>query len=368
MKPRAVIVSHACVLDTNRSPYRTLAASTDCTLVVPAHWRHAFAPMPFPASDTPFPGDVVAVPVLGAGRPQRYLPRRWPGRLLRRVGATVVLIEEEAFSLSGLWWSWSARRHSIPYAIQIAENLDRRFPWPVRWWCRSVLAHAGLVMARSPQAARQAEQWGARGTVQVVPHGVDHVVASPRERRGTRVGFVGRLVGEKGVGDVLALAEAHPEWTVGVAGDGPLRSDVVNATPNVTWLGALPAAEMSSFYDNVDVVVVPSRSTPTWTEQFGRVIIEALANGVPVVAYDSGEIPWVASVTGALLVPEGDVAALATAVHDLFADDDAWRRAAEQGRDAVAAHFTNERAGQQLAAWVGDVSRGEVPRARRRVR
>ena len=65
-------------------------------------------------------------------------------------------------------------------------------------------------------------------------------------------------------------------------------------------------------YAQLDVLVLPSRTTPTWKEQFGRVIVEALWCGVPVVGSDSGEIPWLIGLTGGgLMFPEGDHAALA---------------------------------------------------------
>ena len=61
------------------------------------------------------------------------------------------------------------------------------------------------------------------------------------------------------------------------------------------------------WYAQFDVLVLPSHTTATWKEQFGRVIIEALWCGVPVVGSDSGEIPWLIGLTGGgLRFPEGD--------------------------------------------------------------
>jgi len=352
VKPHVVVVSHACVLDANRSPYRTLATAAAVTIVTPAAWAHAFSPEPFQSSDAPFPGRVLTFPARQVGRPQRYTLRCWPGRVLRQTQASFVIIEEEAFSLSGLWWSWAARRHALPYAIQAAENLDRRFPAPVRRWRDSVLAHASLVMARSPMAGERAKEAGARGSVQVIAHGVDEVASTNAPATNTLVGFVGRLVPEKGVADLLTLARERPDWSFAVVGDGPLRSDVEAAGDNVRWLGSLANGDMPAFYATLAALVVPSRTTPTWTEQFGRIIIEALAQGVPVVAYDSGEIPWVASVTGAVLVAEGDVEALGEAVAVVLADQEQREVLATRGREAVRSHFTNEAAGRALVAWL----------------
>jgi glycosyltransferase involved in cell wall biosynthesis len=93
---------------------------------------------------------------------------------------------------------------------------------------------------------------------------------------------------------------------------------------------------MPAAYAQMDVLALPSRTTPTWVEQFGRVLVEALWCGVPVVGTASGEIPWVIETTGGgVVVPEGDPGALAAALTALR--DDPARRAelARTGRAAV---------------------------------
>ena len=69
----------------------------------------------------------------------------------------------------------------------------------------------------------------------------------------------------------------------------------------------------------MDLLVAPSRTTLRWLEQFGRMLIEAFACGVPVVASDSGEIPFVVGDAGRI-VPENDVPAWAQAIGTLLAD------------------------------------------------
>ena len=67
---------------------------------------------------------------------------------------------------------------------------------------------------------------------------------------------------------------------------------------------------MPALYREMDVLVLPSRTTPTWAEQFGKVLCEALLCGTPVIGSSSGEIPWVVTTTGGGLVyPEGDTPA-----------------------------------------------------------
>ncbi|MEI8147980.1 MAG: glycosyltransferase, partial [Actinomycetes bacterium] len=96
---------------------------------------------------------------------------------------------------------------------------------------------------------------------------------------------------------------------------------------------------------------------PTWTEQFGRVIIESLAAGRPVVAYDSGEIPWVAELTEIALVPEGDIQSLATTLRaNAYGEEGVGR--ASRGQTAVNEHFTNSVIARRLSRWADATPKG----------
>jgi glycosyltransferase involved in cell wall biosynthesis len=98
--------------------------------------------------------------------------------------------------------------------------------------------------------------------------------------------------------------------------------------------------QMAAAYAGFDVLVLPSRTTTTWAEQFGRVLVEALSCGVPVVGSDSGEIPWVIGATGGgLIVPEGDVLALRQALLRLRESPPLRRELAARGRDRARAQF-----------------------------
>jgi glycosyltransferase involved in cell wall biosynthesis len=70
-----------------------------------------------------------------------------------------------------------------------------------------------------------------------------------------------------------------------------------------------------------DVLALPSLTRSTWKEQYGRVIGEAMACGLPVVGSDSGAIPEVIGNAG-LVVKEGDAGALASAIERLIQNRD----------------------------------------------
>jgi glycosyltransferase involved in cell wall biosynthesis len=165
------------------------------------------------------------------------------------------------------------------------------------------------------------------------------------------VGFVGRLTTSKGVGDLLEIAARRPDLTFEFVGDGELRDVVQLSGDNVVYRGVLSGFALEDFFASVSVVAVPSRTTPTWSEQFGRVIIEAQAQGTPVVAYDSGEIPWVANETSVVLVPEGDVEQFATALLTCAIGNEGRERGRE-GRTKVERRFTNAASAEQIRQFV----------------
>ena len=114
----------------------------------------------------------------------------------------------------------------------------------------------------------------------------------------------------------------------------------------VRFLPWLPSAQIVDYYHTLDVLVLPSRSRPNWKEQFGRVLVDAMACGVPVIGSTCGEIPNVIGDAG-LIFPEGDVAALRAQLQRLHDDTTLRRDLAQRGRQRVLDHFTQAQIAQQ---------------------
>lgn len=343
--PRLLVVSHPAALAVNQLVYAELVElGWQVDLIVPDRWGHEYGeivPAPLPALADHFH----PLPVVLAGRPQRHAYRCRISAVLRQLRPDVVFVEQEAFSVAALQWGMAAHRAGLPFGVQAAENLDRALPPPVRVWRKWVLGHAPFVAARSPSAASLVERWGATGQVRLVPHHVPSWPSAPRSTSETfRIGFAGRLVPEKGL-DVLvdAVRSLGVATELVVAGDGPLRSWLEGADIGGATLGLLTGldhADMGKAYASMDVLVLPSRTTERWAEQFGRVLVEALWCGVPVVGSDSGEIPWVIETTGGRVVHEGDAAELAAVLAELRDDPDQRRVLAECGREVVEQTFS----------------------------
>jgi glycosyltransferase involved in cell wall biosynthesis len=345
---RLLVVSHPAVVSVNQEVYRELRSRDwDLSVVLPKQWRHDYATAP--VAPKPLPGMEEALhplPVAFAGRAQRHLYLANVRSICRRLRPDVAFIEAEPFSLATFQWWLALRGLSVPFGVQCYENIDRALPAPVRWLRSSVLRDAAFVAARSKTAGELARVWGATGEVGLAPPAVPgwDTVPSPGPRTFT-VGYAGRLVESKGLTDLLhavRLLDAPVELLL--LGSGEMRAQLEGQPiPGsvVRVLDGFSHEQMPAGYAQIDVLVLPSHTTPTWKEQFGRVIVEALWCGVPVVGSDSGEIPWVIELTkGGLVYPEGDHESLALRLRELRDSPDRRAELASTGRESVERLFT----------------------------
>jgi glycosyltransferase involved in cell wall biosynthesis len=283
-----------------------------------------------------------------------------PSGVLRRLRPDVVFLEQEPFSIAAFQWGRAAWGLGIPFGVQAAENLDRPFPVVAQWIRRFVLPRARFVAGRSPAAARLAASWGATGDVVVAPHAVPFWSSppdGPTRHDVFTVGYAGRLVAEKGIG-VLARAvrELEPPVRLLVAGAGPLAGllvDLESAGVEVEFARGVAHDEMDAVFRRMDVLVLPSLTTATWAEQFGRVLVEAMSQGVPVIGSSSGEIPWVIETTGGgVVVPEDDPCALGEALAQLREDHFKRRELGRTGQLTVEGLFSANAAASALEDMV----------------
>lgn len=355
-KGTLVVVSHPNVVTHNQTVYARLAElGWRIGLIVPNRWRDEYSPGGF--TPQPLPGLVgrfARVRVAGPGAVQRHFYVTRPSSWLERWRPDVAFFEQEPFSVPALQWGVACERAGIPWGLQGDENVDREFPWPARVIRRWTMPRAHYFAARSPTAAHMLERWGARTAVRVVPHTIpEWSPLPPRRHEDFTIGFAGRLVPSKGIDDLVAAVRRleFPARLL-VVGDGPMREQVERADlgrATLTLRTGVRTGQMPDLYREMDLCVLPSRTTATWAEQFGRVLCEALLCGVPVVGSSSGEIPWVIETSGGGRVfPEGDVEALAATISELRHDEHARGELARRGAEGVERNFSPRRAAREL--------------------
>lgn len=259
----------------------------------------------------------------------------------------VIDIHEEPYALATaeVLLIRALRRQRAPYALYSAQNITKKYPVPFRWLERWALRKAQAVIVCNAEAGTIVQRKGYPGKPDLIPLGVD--VGRYREvesesggvgrRDEVHVGYVGRLERHKGVDVLLDAVVCRPQLRLTMIGGGTMeealrqRVHEEGLASRVTILGPVPEDRVPSELKSFDVLAVPSRTTESWVEQFGRVAIEAMAAGVPVVASDSGALPDVVG-EGGLLVPEGDPDALGEALLRVGTEPDLARELTTRGR------------------------------------
>jgi glycosyltransferase involved in cell wall biosynthesis len=230
-------------------------------------------------------------------------------RAIRNFRPDILHYEQEVFSLSAFQSALWAYILKIPFTVFCWENVEKSLPFYRRWTTKFVLHVANAVVAGNNEAAHIVRSWGYKGKIVIMPQiGVDTNLFFPRHQIRTNhvftLGYIGRLVPEKGV-DLLfdavrQLIENDISLRIIVCGSGyhesVLRSYAkqLKIDEYVSWLGPIKHDDIPDVLIQTDVVVLPSRTLPgKWKEQFGHILIEAMAMGILVVGSDSGAIPEV---------------------------------------------------------------------------
>jgi glycosyltransferase involved in cell wall biosynthesis len=240
--------------------------------------------------------------------------------------------------------------------VYVAERLA-----PARVAARMAFRRSAFVTACSQDLASRAIALGApRERTKVVPYGVDasrfqpSATARTEFRRQLNVGddvpliaAAGRLVSKKGFEYLIDAMTQVDQAVLALAGDGTLADDLrtraarAGVTARVIFLGNRSQDEVSRLFAAADVIATPSvRDESGNVDGLPNVVMEALASGTPLVTTSAGGIgSVVTSGETALVVPEKDAGALATALRQVLADPALGHRLAAAARNLVRAQF-----------------------------
>jgi len=384
---RVLIVSHAYVVGVNQGKLNAIAETgkADVGLLAPSNWKasewNRLLPLETPYSNL----YLYSAPVALTGRGGAYMYAPWDlWRVLNDFKPDIIQVEEEVFSLSTFELAIWSRLMGIPMVVFGWENLERRLPL-LRWWiCQFVLKTAKAIIPGNQDGANIMRQWGYSGLLEVMPQmGVDPDFFSPRERtvsapvdgsdggdRPFNIGFLGRLAHSKGIDLIFAalreLRQRGLNVCVTLCGSGAdeatLRQEAENqqVADSVIWRGAVRHEQAPKELGAFDVLVLPSRTTPGWKEQFGHVLIEAMAMGIPVVGSTSGEIPNVIGRSD-LVFQEEDVQGLTLILERLIQDPQWWQQTSEYGLNRVDQHYSHQRIAERLIQLWRSIQTHSIP-------
>jgi glycosyltransferase involved in cell wall biosynthesis len=363
---KILMLSKALVVGAYQKKAEELAAlpGVELTVAVPPVWREPGAVEQRLERQWTHGYQLAVLPVwLNGHHHTHFYPAL--GRLVAAVRPDVFHIDEESFNLATFLAMRAGVRCGARCCFYNWANIDRRYPPPFSFFERYAFRHAAHAIAGNQEAADIMRRHGYAGPISVLPQfGVDPEIFSPGDQgRRTKdqrsandtsplvfgrssfvVGYLGRLLPQKGVLDLVeALARLPEHVHLRLIGAGDLRPRILARADElgvgarveiVAWTGDVPGE-----LRRLDALALPSRTTRTWKEQFGRVLIEAMSCGVPVIGSSSGEIPNVVGDAG-MIVPEGDVAALARAIRRLAGAPDLWAELRRRGRARVLERYT----------------------------
>jgi glycosyltransferase involved in cell wall biosynthesis len=361
---RVLMVSKACLVGTYQTKLEEIARFEDVELavIVPPVWNDASGPVPLERSHTDG-YRLIVDPIRFNGD---FHLHHYP-KLKQRMAEfqpDIVHIDEEPYNLA-TWLIWRQARSNGAKSLFFSwQNLERRYPFPFSLMEKQVLQGVDYAIMGNLEAVQVWKNKGYTGPYKLIPQfGVNPDIFHPPAFRDSGRGFIigsanRRLVPEKGVDLLLRAAAKLPGiWRVHIVGDGPERphleqlANELRISDRVHFDRTISSAAMPAYLQQLDVLVLSSRTKQNWKEQFGRALVEAMACEVPVIGSDSGEIPHVIGSAG-LVFPEDNVGALRSHLLKLMQSVDLRRELGQRGRQRVLSLYTqNQIAAQTVAVY-----------------
>ncbi len=356
MKPlRILTIGHSHIVAMNRAMWRELAQqdpSFNITVAAPRTFKGDLRPLTI---DPEPPGSLLNVVPLDAAWTGRIHVFRYDNRQLRRLmregDFDVVHAWEEPYIYAGYQIARSLRGVGSRFVFRTAQNLVKRYPPPFNYFERQTLRRAqGWIAGGSLVFEAGVKRGFPRDRGRILTLSVDVDAFHPlgdRERHDLLrelgleppvLGFLGRLSADKGLDVLMRAMELLPKdqrWSLLLLGSGPYKDKVEAWARAQGWqhqvcVKLVKHDDAPRYVAAMDMLLAPSQTTRHWREQFGRMIVEAFASGVPVIGSDSGEIPFVIGEAGRV-VPERDPAAWARTIQELLQEPKTRKTLAQRG-------------------------------------
>lgn len=285
----------------------------------------------------------VALPSV-RGQRHAYFYRRGLRSIVRRFRPHVIDLWEEAYTAAStqvaLTRELNAR--SAGFVISPSVRTLKRQPPPFSLGERFVISRCNYVVGRTPEVVDVMRAKGFRGLSTVIGHGVDLTTLQPLDMNecraalnlppGKLIVFLGRLVTDKGIDTLIESLEHVPDARLAIVGAGPEGTALqqlaskAGVRDRVVFRDAVAADAVGQVLSAADVVAMPSR-----IERWGRVAMEALACGRPVVV-GGDYLPALVGRHGRAVPPDDPIALGAALTATLNEAPEARARQSEEGR------------------------------------
>lgn len=371
---KVLVASHSYIVELNCEKLRMLAhMGHDVTVVVPKRWNPGGVQNRIVEPEPRQEGTFRVVPIANLSQNnQGLLSFGWDiVKLLKTFKPDIIQVEQGSKSLGyaelitlnrlvgcgakNLFFTWWNLPYDLTFPLSLLEAYNLR--------------HTDGLVVGNQDGADILRGRGYHGPLRVMPQlGVDQHLFCPQAQPQLRqqlsisqddfvVGFVGRFVPEKGLFTLFKALETlvNLPWILVLLGRGPLKealqtyAQTAGIADRIRWIESVPHAAVPDYINVMDTLVLPSETTDEfktltsvgWKEQFGHVLIEAMACQVPVIGSDSGEIPHVIDDSG-LVFPEGNSDALADRLNQLMQQPELHQALAKRGYERTVKYYTNK--------------------------
>jgi glycosyltransferase involved in cell wall biosynthesis len=252
--------------------------------------------------------------------------------------------------------AWVPKNTLLVY--RTAQSYSKNYPIPFNWLEQYSMNHASAWICSGKLVERALKpRLGYTIPMKRIPLGVDTVYFHPNAAMGSKIlrsldwedhipviGYLGRFVPEKGLHLLMqALDQIQLPWRALFVGTGPMEAELKQwAKPygdRVRICTDVNHDDVPIYLNAMDMLCAPSQTARNWREQFGRMLVEAFACGVPVIGSDSGEIPYVIGDSG-IVVGEKDTQGWINAISDLLDNSDKRADLAARGLERAKTKFS----------------------------
>ncbi len=382
---RVLTIGHSHVVGVNRAMWRKLAEDPgfNITVAAPKVFQGDLRPLTIDPEPAGSRLNLAPLDAAWTGRIHVFHYHHGQLRKLMRDGEfDIVHAWEEPYIYAGYQIARSLRNCRSRFVFRTAQNLMKRYPPPFSFFERQTLRRAQAWIAGGSLVFENMVKRGfppEKGRVLTLAVDVSAFRPLTTDQRrevlqelgmqAPLLGFLGRLSQEKGLDILMRALELLPvsqPWSLLLLGSGPYESKVKDWASARGWqdrvlVKLVKHDEVPRYLAAMDILLAPSQTTSHWREQFGRMIVEAFASGVPVIGSDSGEIPRVIGDAGRV-VAEGDPAAWANAIQELLPSQETRVLLAQRGLERVEQFSTTAVAGQfaEFYRWLAEQPIGEI--------
>ena len=315
---RVLVISHSAIQPTYHKKFQEISKYHDISLrvIVPEEWFENYQKLYFSQLDFGENLSFYPAKVAFPGYGSRFFFPKGIVKHFKEFKPDIIHLEEEPWSLCALQTiilrAIFCPKSKLIFRTSLSIPVKLKFNFLVSLIEKLTFKKADFAFILSKQAGDILIQKGYHKGMRISPNGVDTQIFKKMDVKEFKqdlginendfvIGYVGRLMKMKGLDTLLKafsmLNKGAPQPRLLILGSGEYKEEMLSLASNLgiadnlTLIDAVPAEDVPKYINCMDVLVLPSITTPGWVEFFGRVLVEAMVCQIPVIGSNSGEIP-----------------------------------------------------------------------------